>query len=103
MLLKISHNSYENTWPRVSFFTKVTLLATLATLLKKRLWHSWFPVNFEKFLRTFFLQNTYGGCFWKYLNEILTSQTLFSYGFYGTKLYTFVIYFMTSGFLFIDQ
>ena len=26
-----------------------------ATLLKKRLWHSWFPVNFAKFLKTLFL------------------------------------------------
>ena len=30
----------------------------LATLLKKRLWHRWFPVNFTNFLRTPFLQNT---------------------------------------------
>ena len=29
--------------------------------LKKRLWHRCFPVNFEKFLRTPFLQNTSGG------------------------------------------
>ena len=33
-----------------------------ATLLKKRLWHRHFPVNFAKFLRTPFLQNTSGGC-----------------------------------------
>ena len=31
---------------------------TLATLLKKRLWHRCFPVNFTKFLRTPFLQST---------------------------------------------
>ena len=31
-----------------------------ATLLKKRLWHRYFPVNFAKFLRTPFLQNTSG-------------------------------------------
>ena len=31
-----------------------------ATLLKKRLWHKCFPVNFVKFLRTPFLQNTSG-------------------------------------------
>ena len=31
-----------------------------ATLLKKRLWHRCFPVNFAKFLRTRFLQNTSG-------------------------------------------
>ena len=34
------------------FFNKV---AGLATLLKKQLWHRYFPVNFEKFLRTSFL------------------------------------------------
>ena len=31
-----------------------------ATLLKKRLWHRCSPVNFVKFLRTHFLQNTSG-------------------------------------------
>ena len=31
-----------------------------ATLLKKRLWHMCFPVNFAKFLRTPFLQNISG-------------------------------------------
>ena len=31
-----------------------------AALLKKRLWHRCFPVNFAKFLRTPFLQNTSG-------------------------------------------
>ena len=31
-----------------------------ATLLKKRLWYRYFPVNFAKFLRTTFLQNTSG-------------------------------------------
>ena len=48
-----------------------------ATLLKKRLWHWWFPVNFTKFLRTPFLQNTSGRlllCFmafsdWKFLPQ----------------------------------
>ena len=34
-----------------------------ATLLKKRLWHRCFPVNFAKFL-TPFLQNTSSGCFY---------------------------------------
>ena len=36
------------------FFNKVARLR-LATLLKKRLWHRCFPVNFAKFLRTPFL------------------------------------------------
>ena len=44
------------------FFDKVTGLRP-ATFLKKRLWHRCFPVNFAKFLRTPFLQNTSGGCF----------------------------------------
>ena len=38
-------------------FNKVAGLR-LATLLKKRLWHRCFPVNFRKFLRTLFLKNT---------------------------------------------
>ena len=46
MFLKISQSSQENTCARVSF---------LITLLKKRLWHRCFPVNFVKFLRTPFL------------------------------------------------
>ena len=48
--LKISQNSQENTCARVSFLRS-------ATLLKKRLWHRLFPVNFAKFLRTPFLQS----------------------------------------------
>ena len=48
-------------------FTRNTCLESLfkyrcrpipATLLKKRLWNKCFPVNFAKFLRTPFLQNT---------------------------------------------
>ena len=39
------------------FFNKVVGLR-LATLLKKRLWHRCFPVNFAKFLRTpFFIEH----------------------------------------------
>ena len=40
-----------------------------ATLLKKRLWHSYYPVNFAKFLRTPF-QNTSG-------RLLLTFQIMF--------------------------
>ena len=36
------------------FFNNVAGLRP-ATLLKKRLWHLYFPVNFVKFLRTLFL------------------------------------------------
>ena len=41
------------------FFNKVVCLRP-ATLLKKRLWHMCLPVNFAKFLRTTFWQNTSG-------------------------------------------
>ena len=41
------------------FFNKVAGLRP-PTLLKKRLWHRCFPMNFVKFLRTPFLQNTSG-------------------------------------------
>ena len=40
------------------FFNKV--LGWPATLLKRRLWNRCFSVNFEKFLRTSFLQSTSG-------------------------------------------
>ena len=40
-------------------FNKVASLRP-ATLLIKRIWHRCFPVNFVKFLRTPFLQNTSG-------------------------------------------
>ena len=36
------------------------------TLLKKRLWHRCFSVNFAKFLRTCFSQNTFGDWFCLY-------------------------------------
>ena len=38
------------------FFNKVVGLRS-ATLLKKRLWHRCFPVNFAKFLRPFYLEH----------------------------------------------
>ena len=56
VFLEISENSQENTCARDSFLIK--LHARPATLLKKRLWHRYFPVNFEKFLRTpFFIEH----------------------------------------------
>ena len=56
MFLEISQNSQENTRARVSFSIKLRALGLRpATLLKKRLWHRCFPVNFVKFLRRPFL------------------------------------------------
>ena len=57
VFLEISQNSQENTYARVSFFNKVASLRS-TTLLKKRLWHRCFPVNFVRFLRTpFFIEH----------------------------------------------
>ena len=36
-------------------FTVKDLCQSLLLIIKKRLWHSCFPVNFAKFLRTYFL------------------------------------------------
>ena len=53
VFLEIPQNSQENTCARVS--------RRPATKLKKRNWrHRYFPVDFAKFLRTPFLQNTSG-------------------------------------------
>ena len=50
----IGKHLYQN------IFFLIKLQAEGATLLKKKLWHRCFPVNFAKFLRTTFLQNTSG-------------------------------------------
>ena len=55
-----------------------------ATLLKcLRLWHKRFPVNFAKFLRAPFLQNTSGRLLLMCLWEVVTSycETLWSVSF----------------------
>ena len=52
VFLRIPQTSQENTCARVSFLIK--LKALHATLLKETLRHRCFPVNFSKFLRTFF-------------------------------------------------
>ena len=61
MFLKISQISPENTSARASFLVKSGLMP--ATLLKKRLWHWRFPVNFVKFLRTPFYRTPLDDCF----------------------------------------
>ena len=43
-----------------------------AILIKKRLWHRCFPLNFAKFLRTSFLQNTS----WRLLVQIRSKTVL---------------------------
>ena len=61
VFLEISQNLQENTCARDSFLIK--LQARPATLLKKSLCYSCFPVNFEKFLSIHSLQNTSGRLF----------------------------------------
>ena len=56
VFLEMSQNSQENTSARASFL----LSLRPPTLLKKRLWHRCFPVNFVKLLRTPF----YGEYLW---------------------------------------
>ena len=71
VFLEISQNSQEIS-ARVSFLIKLQ-----ASFIKKRLWHRWFPVNFAKFLRHLFLQNTTGGCFdWESLIQSNFKVTL---------------------------
>ena len=48
-----------NTCARLSFFNKVAGRRP-ETLLKKRVWHRCFPLNFAKFSRTSFSRNTSG-------------------------------------------
>ena len=57
MFLEILKNSQENTCARVSSFEALTLF-------KKRLWHECFPVNFVKFLKAPFLQNSWTTASW---------------------------------------
>ena len=52
------------------FFNKVAGLRP-ATLLKKRLWHRCFPVNFVKFQEHLFFRTPPGDCFCTFLNEML--------------------------------
>ena len=61
VFFKMLQNSQESTYARVSFLITLQALGLRpVALLKKRLWHRCFPVNFATFLRTPFLQNTSG-------------------------------------------
>ena len=54
-----------NTCAKWLVFNKVVGLRP-ATLLKKRVWHRCLPVNFAKFLRTFFSRTPPDDCFCQY-------------------------------------
>ena len=56
VFIVILENSKENVCARVSFLIKLQASGLRPeTLLKKRLWHRCFSVNFAKFLKTSFL------------------------------------------------
>ena len=57
LLLKILQISQENTCVRVSFLKKLQA-ESCNLILKNRIWHRCFSVNFVRFLRTSILQNT---------------------------------------------
>ena len=64
LLTKEQQESYENA--KTCYICKEKFEnkgLSPATLLKKRLWHRCFPVNFEKFLTTDFYRIPLGDCF----------------------------------------
>ena len=73
-LLEISQNSWKKTCIGL-FINKVRGLGP-ATLLRKRLWHRSFFVNFTKFLTTSFPQNTSRRLLLSFYQKILMSDKL---------------------------
>ena len=64
VFFKISQNSQEKTCVGVSFLIRLLPWSLrLVTLLKRRVRHRCFPVNFAKILRTLFSQKASGHCF----------------------------------------
>ena len=53
---------------KVSGLRRASLLKKRLTLLKKRLWHRRFPVNFAKLLRNLFYRTPLDNCFESLLN-----------------------------------
>ena len=91
MFLDISQNSPENTCARVSFLIKLQALGLQLwhrRLLKKRLWHRRFHVNFAKYLRTPFLQNTSG---WLHLEYQILHMIYPKFIFWDSSWETFVL------------
>ena len=78
------------------FLNKVAFLKS-ATLLKKRLRHRCFPVNFAKFLRIPFYRTSLGNCFCPYLNYfhsvLFTLTCLYLYTLTHPYLCSFILLF----------
>ena len=64
------------------FFIKVADFRP-ATLLKKRLWYKYFPVNFAKFLRTLFLKQNKCG---RLLQKVKHSNVFHAYVYLGDNI-----------------
>ena len=96
VFLEVSRNSQENTCPE-SLFNKVNNNKGLrpATLLKKRLFHRCFPVNFAKFLRTPFLQSTSR----RLLLDMLVDKNFSRAHYFSHTFYNFFIFFYFQTFL----
>ena len=63
---------------RSQMFFKVGALK-VCNVIKKRLQHRCFPVNIAKHLKTAFLLNIFGGCFWESLRHPLVKQETIHY------------------------
>ena len=85
VFIEISQNSRENTCSRVSFLIKLPAWGPATLLLKKRLWHKCFPLNFAKFLRTPFLTEHLRRLLLKQLKIILQICTTSIH--YNSKIY----------------
>ena len=74
-------------------FNKVAGLKS-ATLIKKRHWHVFFPLNFAKFLRTPFYRTPLGDCFCPYLNTFHSVLFTFTCLFLFTLIYPYLCSFI---------
>ena len=99
-VLKIFAKSHKSTSARVSFLIK--LQASDCNFIKKRLRHKCFLVNSAKFLRTPFLWNTSGGCFWFQVYHVsctdhfarsMSGNILCFYWYYNVSFFARIIYF----------
>ena len=91
----ISRN-HSNMFLLINLFFEVTV-PNPATLLKKRLWHRCFPVNFSKFLREFFSYNASGGCFSNALVQVLLLHSFIYSISYLVKEHTIHYYIFLQG------
>ena len=72
---KISQNSQESTYSRISFLIKLQAGLTLQLYQKKAL-SQVFSCKFWEILKTFFLQSNSGGCFFQWWVIFTKSSTL---------------------------